>query len=605
MRNSHYLKRFLIVLVVSILLTAAGSLILSSILSNSTYTTVLSGELLSAHQRGRFLAESFYRNEITAHDCQTQFDSVLNSSRAFWIIYDKDLRILACSGEAKELAEYLCDPEAGLQQLTSILDTGTDAAGRDIPLALPILMIDFPNEPGDEMEDVAVTAERVGDYVLVTGLPHALYEVPFSGSRLRLLIYIPLLVMIVLLISTLFTRSAARPALQLIEAADLIKQGQRPVLPEDLHGEAGDIATAFNYLTATVAETMSALQYEKETLGLVIEGLHEGIMAAGSDGGQLFVNSAARHLLGSERSEAWQKVENALQKGGTAVTDKIVLGERVLQYTVSPLPKRDGKSAGRVALIRDITEQELLENTRHDYVANISHELRTPLASIRGLGEGLRDGLVTDEKDRERYYNIIVDEANRLSRLVNDLLELSGLQSNPAAFETEKVDLTEMLYDLYDLNGSIFEEKSITFTLDVPETPLPAVISNEDRLSQVLTILLDNARKYTPEGGSVTLGGEPEDGAVRIYVRDTGIGMDEETRKMAFERFHQAEKSHSEKGSGLGLAIAREVMKKLGITIRLESEPGKGSEFSFEIPLPGAAAGAKKQDDIPALPGAL
>lgn len=675
--RSRYLNRFTLVLIISIVVTAAGALILSSYLNNSTYTTVLSGELKGAHTQGKGLAESYARGEISAEDCRERFNNVLYSSRCFWIIYDTETvpgenggpqsteavpdgketadtepvftpapvteyRLAACSEEALDMALYLTDLEQGRSQMESILAVNGEAAeaaaekaareaetrareeearaarlqeeagnaAEPLPEAVQpaeetarnkedifipeISFIDIPDELSSEMADVAIIAERLGDVVLVTGLPHAIYEVPFGDTRVRLLIYIPLLVLIMLLISTFFTRGVARPARQLIDAADEIKQGKRPVLPENLYGEAGEIATAFNYLTKAVNETLAALQYEKETLGLVIEGLHEGIIATDEEN-RLIENTAARELLGGEETDARKTVEKAMREEvSSVISGKIGTGTRqVLLYTVSPLPKREGKSAGKVALIRDITEQELLENTRHDYVANISHELRTPLSSIRGLGEGLRDGLVSNEADRERYYSIIVDEANRLSRLVNDLLELSGLQSNPASFETEKVDLNELLYDLYDLNGRIFAEKGITFTLSVPEEPLPTVISNEDRLSQVLTILLDNARKYTQPGGTVTLGGERAENSIRVYVKDTGIGMDEETRKMAFERFHQAEKSRSDKGNGLGLAIAKEIMQKLGLVILLESAPGRGSEFSFDIPLTNAEKAEK------------
>ena len=189
-----------------------------------------------------------------------------------------------------------------------------------------------------------------------------------------------------------------------------------------------------------------------------------------------------------------------------------------------------------------------------------------------------------EEDDRQRYFNVFVEVATRLSRLVNDLLELSSLQSNPAAFEMERIDPNELIYELHDLNSRLFEEKKIAFHRQLPEEFLPDIRSNEDRLAQVLTIFLDNARKYTPEGGSVTLGAEKVDDGVRFFVRDTGVGMNEETRRMAFERFHQAEKGRSDKGSGLGLSIAREVLMKLGVEIQLESELGKGSEFSFVIP---------------------
>ena len=256
----------------------------------------------------------------------------------------------------------------------------------------------------------------------------------------------------------------------------------------------------------------------------------------------------------------------------------------MLFYAVSRLPAEEGKAhRGTVALIRDITEEERLERTRHDYVANISHELRTPLASIRGLAEGLRDGMVSEEQDRQRYYHIIAEEGNRLARLVNDLLELSSLQSNPAAFEMERVDPNEVVYELHDLNGSLFREKGIAFERELPEEALPDIRSNEDRLTQVLTIFLDNARKYTNAGGTVTLGARKEEAGVCFFVRDTGIGMDEETKRLAFERFHQAEKGRTDKGSGLGLSIAREILQKLQVEIRVESEVGKGSEFSFVI----------------------
>ena len=148
----------------------------------------------------------------------------------------------------------------------------------------------------------------------------------------------------------------------------------------------------------------------------------------------------------------------------------------------------------------------------------------------------------------------------------------------------EKVDPNELIYDLHDRNGSLFTEKRIAFERSLPDDPLPDIRSNEDRLAQVLTIFLDNARKFTPEGGEVTLGAEKTDAGTRFFVRDTGIGMDEETQRLAFDRFHQAERSHSGKGSGLGLSIAKEVLQKMGVEITLKSALGKGSEFSFVIP---------------------
>ena len=170
----------------------------------------------------------------------------------------------------------------------------------------------------------------------------------------------------------------------------------------------------------------------------------------------------------------------------------------------------------------------------------------------------------------------------RLSRLVSDLLELSSLQSNPAAFESEAVDAQALLYDMMDLTAPLAQKKGLALALEAPEH-LPFVRCNEDRLQQVLTILMDNAVKFTAEG-TVTLGAEPVRGGVRFFVRDTGVGMDAFTCAHAFDRFHQADRSRRTGGSGLGLAIAQEIMTRMGTAIAVDSTPNKGSTFSFTLP---------------------
>ena len=162
-------------------------------------------------------------------------------------------------------------------------------------------------------------------------------------------------------------------------------------------------------------------------------------------------------------------------------------------------------------------------------------------------------------------------------------MELSSLQSNPAAFETEQIDPVETLYELYDRTKRLTESKGVRLTLTVPEYDVAPVITNEDRLQQVLTILLDNAIKFTPAGGQITLGLEATNRGARFFVRDTGVGMDAETRRHCFDRFHQGDKSHRASGSGLGLAIAREIMTRLGARLTVHSELGEGSEFSFTL----------------------
>ena len=546
---------------VSVVYFAMSSYYFSDINISSNYTALTGSVRGAAELLGRYRAGS-----IQPEALWQAVNPVLNTDGAFYMLLDEEKKVLAYTESA---APYF----AG-NTLPALLD----AADRNEAAAV---------RRQEENGTALLLGQKVeGGYVLA-GRPMHFFSGAALSFRSRMLISTGAVMLLLLLVGVFSARRASRPARIITEMAGRLTEGEQVTLPENLPGEdMREIAAALNYMSRSVARAISDLKYEKETMALVLEGLSEGILAMDEKGKILHENAAAWQLLGGEDTEAYRAVTAALREKREEEhwEGKFAAGDRMLYFAVSRLPEeKEGRRRGTVALIRDITEQERLERTRHDYVANISHELRTPLASIRGLGEGLRDGLVTEDGDRQRYYNIIVQEVTRLSRLVNDMLELSSLQSNPAAFEMERVDPNELIYDLHDRNGSLFTEKDLTFVRSLPEEPLPDIRSNEDRLSQVLTIFLDNARKYTPEGGTVTIGAEGTEKGVRFFVRDTGIGMDEETQRLAFERFHQAERGRSDKGSGLGLSIAREILQKMGVKIQLKSAPGEGSEFSFVI----------------------
>ena len=375
-----------------------------------------------------------------------------------------------------------------------------------------------------------------------------------------------------------------QPVDTLVSAAQRISEGEAAEVPERLPVELRPLGRAFNHMSSRLRDTMGEMAQERDTLSQVLEGLDEGVLAMDQQGDLLRENQAALRLLGGQGTPAATRVLAALRRAVDAPQEdmRLQVGERTLLVMLRPLTARPGA----LAVLRDVTEAERLERTRHEYVANISHELRTPLASMRGITEGLCDGLVTEEGERRRYYSLLLGEVSRLSRLVNDLLELGKLQSSPAAFAVSPVDALEALYELHDRTQALAREKGIALRLDVPDR-LPPVFTNEDRLQQVLTILLDNAIKFTPAGGEVALCAQQEARYVRFSVRDNGIGMDEHTLRHAFDRFHQADTSHGAKGSGLGLAIAREIMQRLDSRIVARSAPGKGSEFSFLIRVQG------------------
>ena len=201
---------------------------------------------------------------------------------------------------------------------------------------------------------------------------------------------------------------------------------------------------------------------------------------------------------------------------------------------------------------------------------------------MRALVEPLKEGMVTKEEDRMRYYDIILREVMRLSRLINDQLELSRLQSGGVAIQKQKMSLDDLIYDVCDRYNSIAEEHGLKMNIESDLDGCPTVYANPDRVEQMLIILLDNAIKYT-EAGSVGVKVGWDDEKVTVTVRDTGIGIAEEDLPYVFDRFYKVDKAHSGKGSGLGLSIAKELLNRMNEDIWVESKKGEGTAFSFTI----------------------
>jgi len=224
-----------------------------------------------------------------------------------------------------------------------------------------------------------------------------------------------------------------------------------------------------------------------------------------------------------------------------------------------------------------------LEQTRRDYIANISHELRTPVSAIRAYTETLNDNMIEDQMQIKKYYGMMLRESVRLERLISDMLNLSRLQSGNESLQKTKIDTASILGNIIADYRTIADEMDVNFVSNIDLQEIPFTYSNYDRITQVLIILLDNAIKYTPSGGFITLDAEFYDEMIKIMVIDTGEGIAKEDIPFVFDRFYKADKSHSSKGTGLGLSIAREILLLLKEEIFVQSELGKGTVFSFTI----------------------
>ena len=395
-----------------------------------------------------------------------------------------------------------------------------------------------------------------------------------------------------------FASRMVRPITRMRTVALTMAGGDLTARAEDgSNDEYGELGRALNHLSSELGSTISSLQMERNRLQSLINGLSEGIIAVDAEGATTLINPAVYGLLNLQSTDdnvraaapdVFAMFDQALSSA-QAVKKTVWQGDVALHISVSPLLLQSGEVTGCVGIVSDVTSAERLEQTRRDYVANVSHELRTPLTAMRALIEPLRDGLVKTEEQRQQIYDVVLRETMRLSRLVNDMLELSRLQSGTASLSRSVFAPLPLFNLIHETYSAYAEDYQQTFVYDVPED-LPSVWGNPDRTQQVLIVLLDNAFKYTPEGGVVTLSACAEGDVVRVRVRDTGVGIPAADLPHVFDRFYKVDKSHHSKGTGLGLAIAYEIMKHLGEEMSVTSEPGRGSCFTFTLHIAQGAA---------------
>jgi len=431
------------------------------------------------------------------------------------------------------------------------------------------------------------TGEVIGAVFLVK--PLAEMYAATSSLLAALVISMVASIAIMLLPAYLGARKITNPIRQMTAAAAAMAEGNFTArAAEDGAGDVAQLGRSLNHLSEALSSTISSLTLEKNRLHAVINGMGEGIIALAADGGITKANSAALRLLGGRDGEELTGLPafnecagdiGRLLAGEDVPPREIGLRGRRLRVSLTALAE-EGRTEGAVMLIQDVTEAHRLEQTRVEYVANVSHELRTPIASIRGLADALNDGLVKKEEDRARYYGYILHESMRLSRLIDDLLELSRLQSGAVALSRQYISLDELLLDVAERFSHQAGERGLAVNTCI-RPGCQRAYTNPDRAEQVLVILLDNAIRHGLADGEICLLAEPYRDRLKLSVSNPG-SIPEEDVEHVFERFYKADKAHSGSGTGLGLSIAREVLKLMGEEIWVESRDGRVT-FSFTL----------------------
>jgi len=394
-----------------------------------------------------------------------------------------------------------------------------------------------------------------------------------------------------------FTRSITQPLNALNIAAQAMARGNYAVtIAYHEEDEIGDLIHSFNNLSQSLQISVDSLITEKGRMENLLRSLTEGVIATQNDGSVVLFNPVAQQLLHVSSNIPLQgKPLSALDLPAVLVDFLTTYEEDIItkvlsftpdQYvavTLSPVLERSGRKTGTMMVLKDITESYTLELQRKAFVANVSHELRTPLTSIRGFVEGILDETIPLDASA-RYLGIIQKETVRLSQMIQDLLELSYIESGQMVLRPTEINLIPMLQRMIERCKSASKKphQQYIFRFDQEN---PCILADPDRLEQIFTNLLSNASKFAPDQGQIKIIGIRADNKMEITIQDNGPGIAEQDLPYIWDRFYKADQSRSKEGTGLGLPIVRSLVEAHAETITVNNDPLGGCCFTFTMPL--------------------
>jgi two-component system, OmpR family, phosphate regulon sensor histidine kinase PhoR len=451
----------------------------------------------------------------------------------------------------------------------------------------------------------AVPIRRGGNVVGVARLSRGIEAIEAQSARLwrTAALALGLALLATALLSVALSAALGRSLEEIMETARQYAKGNLAArIRVRRDDELGELARIINVSADQLQGRLAEIARDRGRTDAILSAMDDGVLAVDHLGTVILANPSlvkvldlreapGRHYLEVIRqSEVGALIDEVLRTGERAEAEVELLHlRRVFSIIGVPFPGEEGTPHGAVLTFNDSTERQRLESIRRDFVANASHELRTPLTSIRGFVEALEDGAVEEPATAQRFLGKIRTHADRMAALVEDLLELSRLEAGAHALDLEATLPAEVADDVVASFAGAAARKNIT--LRRLDRGAPAVRTAPDRLRRILENLVDNAVKYTPEGGQVEIvTSAGTDGSARVEVADNGPGIAAEHLARIFERFYRVDRARSRElgGTGLGLSIVRHLAESVGASVAVESEPGTGSRFA--VTLPGRAS---------------
>lgn len=422
-------------------------------------------------------------------------------------------------------------------------------------------------------------------------------------NRNLLIAFIPGLALSLLLVYSISNR-ITKPIKEIKNAAVDITHGDLEshinIVSND---EIGELAKAIDFMADSLKDKINSIKDKNTRMEAILSSVVNGIIAVDGNEDILFINPMAMQMLNITEEEVAgkhflevirnNKLDNMLKgilENKTYEENEIIVNyptEKIFKiYSNAINYPESNRIIGIIIVIQDITEIRKLENVRSEFVANVSHELKTPLTSIKGFVETLKAGAIEDSDAAERFLSIIEDEADRLNRLISDILSLSELESKKVKSRNEIINTAVRIKEIVSLLQTQAGCKNITIEENI-DADIHKLTGDPDQFKQMLINLVDNAVKYTPEGGKVWVSAYNSENDVVIRIKDNGIGIPKEHIHRLFERFYRVDKARSRKigGTGLGLAIVKHIVIQFNGKIEVLSEVGKGTEFILSIPV--------------------
>lgn len=389
-------------------------------------------------------------------------------------------------------------------------------------------------------------------------------------------------ILVILVVSIILSVRITKPIKELKQSALKIAHGDyKSKIAIKSSDEVGELAGAFNVMSDEIENRINIINIEKNKLNSVLESMGEGVVAFNEKDEMIAVNSTAKGIISSLDPADTKRIIHRVKKDGSRTIVEVSMNEKYLLVCATPLSLDNGKR-GVVLILNDVTELRLLQEKQRQFVTNVSHELKTPLTTILGYIDLLKTR--KDDKDiLEMSVNYLEGAAERLHRLVDDLVDLSCLSRYEFEIETRSVDIKSLVGDIVGQMSLKAQKYDIEINTHLPE--LGEIIADPTRIKQAVVNILDNAIKYSQKGNvEVVLSGDRE--FVSLVIRDTGCGIPSDILQKIFEPFYRVDKARSREmgGNGLGLAITKEIIEKHGGKISIESKMGKGTKVTMTLP---------------------